>query len=208
MVARLGIHPAGSSANSLAFSDLTIAQAHGNGVAIGGGDFLHDTFSPFDLKLWAIQCMSGKDWRLRKAAIWTCYSGSLLLTTAGGTYTSWADACGIRPGGLQDISYMRKNCGLFFGGLLAQGGFGGSSSVTTAQVAAFLDQAWVCGQNQYPGGCDPSYAFRFAVNATRGQYNPQLDQADPRIFGLRKMIYSSVYDDELMMLDYTHVKDP
>jgi len=95
---------------------------------------------------------------------------------------------------------------LFFGGLLPQGGFGGGTSTTTAQVAEALDQTWVCGMNQYPGGCDPTYSFRFAINATRGMYNPELDKGDPRLFGYKYMIYSSVYDDELMMLNNSHVK--
>jgi len=199
-----------SMSNSALYSDLTIAQAHGSGATIGGGDFLTDKFTPMDLQRWIMGSSSavGPNWRLRKAALWTCYSGAISPgATGSGRYSSFPDACGIRPTGLQNYSYMRKNCGLFFGGLLPQGGFGGTSA-TTAQVAEFLDQAWVCGENEYPGGCDPTYSFAWAVNATRNQYNPQLDSADPRLFGLRQMIYSSVYDDELMMLNFSHVKYP
>ena len=103
---------------------------------------------------------------------------------------------------------MRKNCGLFFGGELPQNGFGGNGSIVTAKVAEALDQAWVCGENQYPGGCDPTYSFAWAINVTRGVFNPEMDYGDPRLFGLRQMIYSSSYDDELAGLDFSHVKRP
>jgi len=33
-----------------------------------------------------------------------------------------------------------------------------------------------------------------------------MDAAKPFIAGSKQMIYSSVYDDELLMLNYTHVK--
>jgi hypothetical protein len=192
--------------NRLYYSDLTIAEAHGSGSTIGGGPFLSGTFSAQDLQNWVLGG-SGPDWRLRKAALWACYTGDLPASTAGIGYSSFPDACGIRALGLQENSYMRKNCGLFFGGLLPQGNFGNASSATTAVVAEFLDQAWVCGENQYPGGCDPTYSFAWAINVTRGVYNPQLDSADPLLFGLPQMIYSSAYDDELMMLNFSHVKN-
>jgi hypothetical protein len=100
---------------------------------------------------------------------------------------------------------MRKNCGLFFGSELPQAGIGSPPS-SSAKVEATLDEIWVCGEYCYPGGCDPTYSFKFAVDATRGMYSPQLDWADPRLFGYELMIYSSIYDDELQMLDPTHVK--
>lgn len=195
------LKPALSNAN---YSDLTIAQAHGSGSSIGGGHYLAATFTPFDLNSWCLNYTPSKNWRLRKAAIWACYSGDI---TAARIYYTFPDACGIRPAGIQNASYMRKNCGLFFGGLLPQGGFGGTTA-TTAKVAEFLDQAWICGQDEYPGGCDPTYSFRFAINATRTMYDPELSSADLRLFGFRDMIYSSVYDDELMMLNTSHVKQP
>jgi hypothetical protein len=192
----------------LSYSDLTFGPSHGSGMAIGGGpnDFLPGTFDPHDLKRWIIGPVNtNQNWRLRKAALWTCYSGSVLLTTAGGVYPTWADACGIRPNGQQETSYMRKNAGLLFGGEVPQGGYA-NSPTSAAQVEATLDQIWVAGKYMYPGGCDPTYSFAFAINATRGMFNPQLDLADPRLFGYQYMIYSSVYDDELLMLNTSHVK--
>jgi hypothetical protein len=194
--------------NACTYSDITIAQAHGSGSTIGGANALFtNDFNSLDLGLWVTT--PKPNWRLRKAAFWACYSSSYKgfqsMTTP---YPGFPDACGIRPQGLQEISYMRKNCGLFFNGLLPQGGYGGNSSVVAAQVAEALDQIWVCGANAYPGGCDPTYSWRFAINATRGQFNPQMDSAGPLLFGLGQMIYTSVYDDELLMLNYSDVKLP
>jgi hypothetical protein len=191
------------------YSDITISQAHGSGSTIGGANaiFTND-FNSLDLARWTL-FSPGHNWRLRKAALWACYSSSFKgFQSLAGMYPSFPEACGIRPTGLQEISFMRKNCGLFFNGLLPQGGYGGNGSVVTAQVAEALDQIWVCGANGYPGGCDPTYSWRFAVNATRGMYNPQMDAGGPLLFGLPQMIYSSIYDDELLMLNYSDVKSP
>ena len=77
-----------------------------------------------------------------------------------------------------------KNCGLFFkdsvANLYADNELSGNK--TTAEIAAILDQTWVCGENQYPGGCDPTYSGRFAVQTTinRGQ---GFDKTKPAIAG-------------------------
>lgn len=183
------------------YSELTLGPAHGSGAEIGGGqgDFLPGTFSPLDLKRYVLGTKN-KNWRLRKANLWTCYSGNIYLATGGYYTTYWADACGIRPKGLQENTYMRKNCGVFLGGEINQRGFaGGDSSISCAKVVELCDQVWVCGKYMYPGGCDPTYSFEFAVNATRGVFNPELDQADPLLYGYKYMIYASVYDDLLMV---------
>lgn len=187
---------------NLYYSELTLGPAHGSGAEIGGheGDFLPGSFSPLDLKRYVESSNRVKNWRLRKANLWTCYSGAGFLATGGYYNTAWPDACGIRPTGLQENTYMRKNCGLFLGGEINQRGYaGGDGSISCAKVVETCDQIWVCGQNMYPGGCDPTYSFRFAVNATRGMFNPELDQANPLLFGYSYMIYSSVYDDLLMV---------
>ena len=194
---------------NLCYSELTLGPAHGSGAEIGGGTnaFLPGSFGPLDLRGY-IEPSGVKDWRLRKANLWTCYSGNLYYSTSG-QYWSWPDACGIRPTGLQEHTYMRKNCGLFMGGEINQRGFaGGDASISSAKVVEACDQIWVCGRNMYPGACDPTYSFRFAVNATRGMYNPELDQADPLLFGYKYMIYSSVYDDLLMVGNTVFVRDP
>ena len=167
-------------------------------------------FDTFDFGLWVLAPSPFHPYaRMRKSAFWSCYSASMDGSTSlSGFYASFPDACGILPTGVQQAAYCEKNCGLFFAGSLPQGGFGGNSSVTTAQVAEALDQTWVEGMNQYPGGCDPTYSWRFAINATRGVYNPQLDSADPLLFGLPKMIYTVLYDRQMTMLNYSNVKDP
>lgn len=189
------------------YSDLTIMQAHGSGGTIGGGPYLTNEFLPLDLGLW-VKAAGVVDYRLRKAAFWTCYSSSYDEKFNGLTaiYSTFPEACGIRPEGLQEVSYMRKNCGLFFNGLLPQGGYGGTGSTVTAQAAEGLDQIWVCGKNGYPGGCDPTYSWQFCINAARGLFDPQMDQAGPLLAGLPQMIYSSVYDNQLMALDFVNVK--
>lgn len=185
------------------YSDFTLAQAHGNGYQIGGGTYFLNRFTTWDLMGWLKNY--GPYWRLRKAAIWSCWSGADNSETGE---LGFGQACGMRPMGLQARSYMRKNCGLFFGGKVEQAWVTSGQTVTTAKAAAFLDQAWVCGQFQWPGGCDPTYAFEWAVRALLGQY-PEMNpngQAQPRLYGYPSMIYASVYDDELMLLDETHVK--
>jgi len=189
------------SLDSRDVSDLTLGPAHGNGSQIGNSDFLPGGFVPQDLQRWCMGTRTniGPNWRLRKAALWTCYSGELGLSSAGGVYiTTWPGACGIRPAPIQLNSFMWKNCGLFFGSEIPQGGFGGTDA-SSARAEAMMDQIWVCGKYIYPGGCDPTYSFEFAINATRGMYNPEMDYGDPRLFGYKYVPYSSVYDDLLMM---------
>jgi len=188
------------------YSDITIGQAHGTGETIGGGPYMNQKFDTFQFAAWASDYPISSKWRLRKSCFWTCYSGSINPQASGGLNHNFPEACGIFPRGVQEVAYMRKNCGLFFGGLLIQGGYGGGTGVTTAQVATFMDQAFVCGKNQYPGGCDPTYSFDFAINATRFVANPEMDRADPRRFGYGMMIFTTRYDDELMRLDTSHVK--
>ena len=193
------LEPALSNTN---YSDLTVGQVHCNGIEFGGGGYLLNKCLTTDINGWLRSV--GKNWRLRKAAIWGCWSGALTDDTG---IMSFPNACGILPMVVQQNSYNHKNCGLFFGNVLLQGGFGGNVNAT-ADVAESLDQTWVCGQDQYPGGCDPTYSYAWAVNATRGIYNPEMDQANPLLFGLPQMIYSSSYDDELLMLNFSHVKHP
>lgn len=193
------------------YSDLTIGGAHGNGATIGGGPFLLNTFTPEDLQDWLMS--AGANWRVRKATIWSCYSGSISrpkgVTNSTppdlNTIPSFFNACGIRLSQLN--GYMRKNCGLLFGDLVPQYGYGGDASVTTFQVADQLDETWVCGENQYPGGCDPTYSWRWAVQSLANLYI-EFDNAAPIRYGFPAMPYSSVYDDELLINNITNVKNP
>lgn len=200
----LFLRPALSNAN---YSDLTIAQAHGNGFQIGGGPFFLNRFTSYDLNSWVRAYEPQQNWRLRKAAIWTCWSAGNLDPVPGGLNFSFPQACGIRPN--QDLSFMRKNCGLFFGGKIDAAWVSSGQVITTARAAEFFDQAWVCGKNQWPGACDPTYSILWAWGALVGQY-PELNVAggaQPLIAGFVFMPYSSVYDDELQMLDTSHVKN-
>jgi hypothetical protein len=193
------------------YSDLTIGGAHGNGATVGGSPYLANKFTPDDLQGW---CMSaGTNWRLRKAAIWACYSGSISIPKGVdgafppdlNTIPSFYNACGIRFNQLN--SYMQKNCGLFFGGLVPQYGYGGNASVTSFQVAEELDQTWVCGPNQYPGGCDPTYSFRWALQSINDLYI-QFEDAGALRIGFPAMTYSSIYDDQFVTNNITNVKNP
>lgn len=197
----------GQLTNSSTFSELTIAQAHGSGATIGGGPYLPDKFYSIDLQRWILYCSTPHNWRLRKASLFTCYNGDIAASTGFGAYSSWADACGIRPAGFQQTSLTYKNCGLFFGGGLPQAYQNSVTGVyqATANVAECVDQAWVCGLNQYPGGCDPTYSFDFAINATRGIY-PALNLAVPLRGGFGLCVYNPYYDEDLRNLNTSGVK--
>ncbi|MDR3562004.1 MAG: hypothetical protein P4N59_11300 [Negativicutes bacterium] len=193
--------------NSQCFSELTIAQAHGSGASIGGGPYLSDKFYSLDLKKWTTFCETPHNWRLRKACVFTCYNADLSLSTADGSYPSWPDACGIRDTGLQQTSLTYKNCGLFFAGGLPQGYINAETSAVqaTADVAEMVDQAWVCGANEWPGACDPTYSFKFAVLATMGMY-PDLVKAAPALAGFPLCVYDAWQDEALRNLDTSGVK--
>jgi hypothetical protein len=185
-------------------SEFIIAQAHGSGKDIGGGGYLPSLFQPQDLQNVLSFYPDRQRWRLRQAALWTCYSGEILLPSPEGVYSDWPSGCGIRSGAIQNNSLGYKNCGLFFGGLLPQGGFGGNPGLVTAQVAEAMEITWVCGKNQVPGGCVPTYSYNFAVQSTINLY-PQLTPALPRLFGFPLCVYSSVYDEQIRNLDTSMV---
>ena len=192
--------------NSDWFSELTMAQAHGSGSTIGGGSYLHDVVWVQDLDKYVAHCNTPNNWRLRKANIFTCYNADLGLTLED-TYVSWPEACGIRATGFQQTTLTYKNCGLFFVGGLPQGYINAETSqaMGTADVAELLDQAWVCGQNEYPGGCDPTYSFQWAVRATMGMY-PDLAKATPAPAGFPLCVYDAWQDEALRNLDTSGVK--
>ena len=179
-------------------SELTIAQAHGNSVVIGGGHYLPDEFDNFALSL-AVVGVDSPNWRLRRAALWSCYSGADSATA--GLYQNWAQACGIKDRWLQYNSVMYKNTGLFFGGKLQQ--FLGPNTAT-ADAAAFLDQAWVCGMYQYPGGCDPNWSYNWCIRATVGNY-PSLANALPLVGGFDMCVYNAGQDERLRVGDVSQV---
>ena len=80
----------------------------------------------------------------------------------------FATAFGIRPTALQDTTFMRKNAGLFWiKDLQDEQGRGWS----IAQAVCAFDEAWVCGPNAYPGGCDPTWGIGRMLNNVLGQYS-------------------------------------
>jgi len=192
--------------NSDVFSELTMAQAHGSGPTIGGGSYLHDVVWVQNFARNVSFCTTPHNWRLRKANIFTCYNADPSLTIQG-TYSTWPEACGIRDTGLQMTSVVYKNCGLFFVGSLPQGYINASTSATqgTADVAEFCDQVWVCGEYEWPGACDPTYSFKFAVLNTIALY-PDLTKAAPALAGYPYCVYDAWQDEALRNLDTSGVK--
>jgi hypothetical protein len=189
------------------YSELTIAQAHGTGGFLGGAKYLTNTIDSHDLERWVQGYADNKRWRLRKATMFACYSADVQLNKLG--YPNWSDACGIRPAPIQNNSFMYKNCGLFFGevisNLYSDNVLGGYKS--TAEIAEVLDQTWVCGENQYPGGCDPTYSWRYAVQSTVNRFDG-FENSKPSLAGFSKCIYTSIYDDLLRNLITFPVKNP
>jgi len=59
-----------------------------------------------------------------------------------------------------------------------------------------------------PGQCDPTYSFHWAYRVTVSNYAPTLGHPSvaPVVYGYPNLIYTSIYEDELMLLDNTHVK--
>jgi hypothetical protein len=102
---------------------------------------------------------------------------------------------------MQDTTLMKKNAGLFWIEHL-QDEAGRSWSIAEA-VCAF-DQAWVCGPNAFPGGCDPTWAIWRTLNDFLGQYSA-LWKYQPYLEGFYWLPYSSMYDAELMGNVLTHV---
>jgi|GEM_PF-1039476 len=189
------------------YSELTIAQAHGTGGYLGGAKYLTNTIDSEDLEKWVAHYSDGHHWRLRKATIFACYSADVHLIALG--YPTWAEACGIRPTGMQENSHMYKNCGLFFGdtveNLYADNELGGNK--TTAEIAAIVDITWVCGENQYSGGCDPTYSWWYACQTTINRFQ-DFNKTKPSLAGFKDCVYTSNQDEALRNLDISGVKQP
>ena len=181
---------------SILYSDATLGPLHGNAATCGGVG-LGNHLSARDIANWA--SAAGPNWRMRKVACWWCNSiGSGLLTNG---YPDFSTAFGIRPKPMQDSTFMRKNAGLFWLGKLQDVQGRGWS---LAQAACAFDEAWVCGPNAYPGGCDPTWGIARTLNNFLGQYSA-LNVYGPVLAGYYWLPYSGLYDDELMGNVLTHV---
>jgi hypothetical protein len=207
------------------YSDLTIGGAHGDGNYIGGFGlhefpWLPDEFTPNDLQGWLQQ--AGSDWRLRKAALWACAAGMSDVYSMGnpgpqgqtnGNGPDFQTGCGIRPVGIQVSNYVRKNTAWMTCGLLPFLMQGPTQVDSSPKVAMEADDLWVEGGNPYPGGDDPTYASAWVVAQMQGMYPNDLGAplgvgATLQLFGYPYLPYTSIYDDELWLLDNHNVKHP
>jgi hypothetical protein len=208
------------------YSDLTIGGAHGNGATIGGYaahtwiPWLKDAFTPEQLRGWLQAPNIAPQWRVRKAAVWACLSSQSSLYSIenpgphGETNQAldFVNASGIRPFGIQMNNYIHKNTGWFINGLLPQLMQGPSSVDSSAKVAETADELWICGAFPYPGGCDPTYASIWVVDEMQGLY-PILapgggSQAFLDIYGYPYMPYTSIYDDNQLLMHSDPSKPP
>lgn len=173
---------------SLLYSDATIGPAHGSAIAFGANGGVGTTASSRDIMNWVTG--AGNNWKMRKVAMWTCQSGANGAVTNISVYPPFPVAFGILPGPVQINGLMKKNAGLFFAYALDQ-------SLPCAQMEETFDELWVCGENAWPGGCDPTYSFKRILGDTLAQY-PNLQKAGPVLAGYPILPYTGLHDSELM----------
>ncbi len=190
------------------YSDFNYGPGHANGYYIGAGplppgqNYVNTQIGVDQVEPWVVGIgNTNKNWRMRKVAMWGCDTGNKRYT---GGYHGWPEAFGIRKTSVQIHSWTKKNVGLFFLDELEFQPYG-DSHASICEVASTFDEIWTEGATPYPGGCDPTYSFQFALESTLGMY-PELSKAKPIIFGFLYLPYSGVYDDELMLNDISHVK--
>jgi hypothetical protein len=202
-----------------AFSDFGFYMGHGNGTEIGGhppGSTFVNTYLPSTNIQECVWYRShSPNWMMRKVALWACYTdaatppadfwGNPIDTTGGGTYPSWQKAFGIRDTRRQNSSWVPKNVGLFFGGGLPEGGYSGTLGGTCPEVAAALDDLWISGPYPFPGACDPTYAFSWAVAQIEGM-SPEIMKAMPAWIGFGYLPYTGIYDGKLLTNDVSNIK--
>lgn len=189
-------------------SDFNYYMGHANGTELGGGPrgskFVMQYLDSTTAKGW-VSSAPGPDFRMRKIALWACYTDSPEATTAGGALPTWAEAFGIRETWKQRSSMLGKNVGLVFGGELPQGGYSGTLGGTSVEVAATFDNLWVCGPTPWPGACDPTYAFSWCLNVVRG-ISPEVDKGVPQWVGFPYVPYAGIYDSELRTNNISHIR--
>lgn len=200
------------------YSDFDIIGAHCNGEYIG---FTHayypDRFSSTDLFGWLGDKHKGSNWRMRRATVWGCWSDDMPGTYSG--HLTFSKAVGIRPVAEQMNTYCTKNAGLFFGGRAPQIFVSSGNTITSAQASTMLDEAFTCGKYPWPGSCDPTYSFRWALAALEGEYPEMMFEpkqsdgsasttpSNPLGEGCPKLIFTTTYDDEITRLNFSHVKE-
>jgi hypothetical protein len=192
-----------------AYSDFNYGPGHANGYYIGGGPNspIFGNYVSTQIGVDQVEPLvvgsthNDPNWRMRKVVMWGCDTGNKSYTAG---YHGWPEAFGIRPTSVQIHSWTKKNVGLFFLDELEYSPYG-DSHATICEVAETFDSIWVYGATPFPGGCDPTYSFQFALESTLGMY-PELSYAKPLIDGFLYVPYSCVYDNELMINDISHVK--
>ena len=198
-----------SDLTNLLFSDFGYYAGHANGVGMGGGPS-GSTWITAWIDSGSIKSFAQKplpNWRMRKVAMWACYTTSPAFTTAGGTYPTWPNALGIRPASQQNAAWMHKNVGLFFQSELPQRGYSGTFGGTSAEVADNFDLLWVGGPTAFPGSADPTYSFFWVYRRILGM-SPQIVNGVPVIEGFGYLPYTGIYDTELMTNYTGHVSNP
>jgi hypothetical protein len=201
------------------YSDLTIGGAHGTGYRIGGTaahaadwpwNLITETFTAQQLQSW-LQAV-GPNWRLRKAAFWVCDCNEVATYSrehpgpqgqTNGTSLDFISACGIRDAGDQLFNHVHKNTGWFTCGNLVEAYVSPIPSTDAdGKIAAEADTMWACGANEYPGGCDPTYASAWVVDQMIGMYpllSPSIHggSAALTLFGYPYLPYTPNYDDDM-----------
>ncbi len=198
------------------YSDFDIIGAHGDGETIGYSHaYYPDKFSTTDLFNWlGNNKHAGSNWRLRRTTIWACWSDA----GPGYGYIPFPQAVGIRPEAQQMQTYCYKNAGLFFGGKSPQMFTHDGNIITSAEASAMLDEAFMCGADPWPGACDPTYSFRWSLTALESEYpemmyepkndgSPSATPSLPHGVGCPKLIFTTTYDNELTVLNFSHVKE-
>jgi hypothetical protein len=190
------------------YSDFGYYMGHANGVGLGGGPrnttWVKDWIDSGTIKSFVGAAAAFPNWRMRKVALWACYTDSPSWTTGAGTYPIWYDAFGIRPTSAQKANWIHKNVGLFFGGELPQGNITGTLGGTSVEVAVLFDELWISGPNPFPGACDPTYAFSWVFNQIRN-ICPEINKGLPAWVGFGYLPYSGVYDEEILTNNISHV---
>lgn len=196
------------SLTNIAYSDFGYYMGHGNGTEIAGGPpgstFIKGYMPSVNVKAQVRAGEAGRNWRMRKVALWACYTDSFAASLAGGTIPSWAEAFGINPTGKQTTSMASKNVGLFFQGGLPQGGYSGTLGGTCPEVSTLFDDLWVTGPTPFPGACDPTYAFSWVLNQIEGMC-PEITKAMPHWIGFGYLPYAGIYDGELVTNNISHI---
>jgi hypothetical protein len=189
---------------NLAYSDFGYYTGHGSGTGLGGSLTGFVTGYIDTTTVYPYVHAPVPNWRMRKVAVWACYSDPTPNLTADYTIKGWEQAFGIRSTAQQRSSLMTKNVGLFFIGDLPQGGYSGTFGGTCSEVAAMFDDLWVTGPYPYPGDCDPTYAFFWAANQIEGMC-PLINKALPAWIGFGYLPYTGIYDGELVTNNVSHI---